>query len=256
MRNQRVDVFCFFTSPERTPHKGVTMKIPGRLFKVPPRFSAKVISMLMIGFILFALPAHLFSYPRTSDDLIETSCEEGGQDAKRILIAYDTIHGSTAEVADQIGKELCSRDFQVDVRFVGNIASVEEYDAIILGSAIYEFNWLPDARRFLRNHYSDLSSKPVAVFIVCSAMYQDTPESRDAVRKAFVTPLLTRYPAIIPLSIGLFGGAVDFNTNRYNLFEKIVLRILAKVLGFTESADWRDWDYISDWAEAVGDLVE
>jgi menaquinone-dependent protoporphyrinogen IX oxidase len=87
-------------------------------------------------------------------------------------------------------------------------------------------------------------------------MYQDTPESRDAVRKAFVSPLLTRYPAISPLSIGLFGGAVDFNTNRYNLFEKIVLRILGKALDFKDSADWRDWAYISDWAQEVGDLVE
>jgi menaquinone-dependent protoporphyrinogen oxidase len=228
----------------------------GRLSSASYRFSIKVLSMLMMGFILLASPANLLSYPRTSDDLIETSCEGSDQDAKSILIAYDTIHGSAAEVADQIGKDLCSRGFKVDVRFVGNASSIEEYDAIILGSAIYKFNWLPDARRFIRNHYSDLSSKPVAVFIVCSAMYQDTPESRDAVRKAFVSPLLTRYPAIQPLSIGLFGGAVDFNTNRYNLFEKIVLRILGKLLGFTESADWRDWDYINDWAQEVGDMVE
>ena len=210
----------------------------------------------MMGFILFASPADLFSYPRTPDDLVETSCDGGDQDARSILIVYDTIHGSTAEVADKIGNALCSRGFTVDVRFVGNTSSIEEYDAVILGSAIYEFNWLPDARRFLRNYYAALSSKPVAVFIVCSAMYQDTPESRDAVRKAFVSPLLTRYPAISPLSIGLFGGAVDFNTNRYNLFEKIVLRILGKALGFKDSADWRDWDYISDWAQEVGDLVE
>ena len=228
----------------------------GRLSRSSYRFSVKVLSMLMIGFIFLASPANLFSYPRTSDDLIEASCEGGNQDAKRILIAYDTIHGSAAEVADQVGKELCSRGFTVDVRFAGNASSIEEYDAVILGSAIYEFTWLPDARRFLRNYYAALSSKPVAVFIVCSAMYQDTPESRDAVRKAFVSPLLTRYPAISPLSIGLFGGAVDFNTNRYNLFEKIVLRILGKALGFKDSADWRDWDYISDWAQEVGDLVE
>ena len=229
--------------------------MPDRLSEVSSLFSVKVLSMVIVV-ILFASPANLFSYPRTSDDLIEASCEGGYQDAKRILIAYDTIHGSTAAVADKIGKELCSRGFKVDVRFVGNTSSIEEYDAVILGSAIYEFTWLPDARRFLRNYYAALSSKPVAVFIVCSAMYQDTPESRDAVRKAFVTPLLTRYPAINPLSIGLFGGAVDFNTNRYNLFEKIVLRILGKALGFKDSADWRDWDYISDWAQEVGDLVE
>jgi hypothetical protein len=125
------------------------MVMLGRLFGVPPRFSVKVLSMVIVV-ILFASPANLFSYPRTFDDLIEASCEGGNQDAKRILIAYDTIHGSTAEVADKIGKELCSRGFKVDVRFVGNTSSIEEYDAVILGSAIYEFNWLPDARRFFK----------------------------------------------------------------------------------------------------------
>lgn len=232
------------------------MNRSGRLFGIPPRFYGKVLVIVIMWFILFVSPANLFSYPRTPDDLIETSCEGESQDVKRILIAYDTIHGSTADVADQIGKELCAQGFTVDVRFIGNASSIEDYDVIILGSAIYEFNWLPDARRFVRHHYSTLSSKPVAVFIVCSAMYQDTPESREEVRKAFVSPLLDRYPAISPLAIGLFGGAVDFNTNRYNLFEKIVLRILGKVLNFKASADWRNWDYISDWAQEVGDLLE
>ncbi len=227
-----------------------------RSLGVHPRVPLKALYLFMIGFILFASPANLFSSPRTNDDLIETSCVGEDQGAQRILVAYDTIHGSTAEVADHIGAELCARGFTVDIRFVGNVSSLEDYDAVIIGSAIYEFNWLPDARRFVRHHYATLASKPVAVFIVCSAMYQDTPESRDAVQKAFVSPLLNRYPAISPLSIGLFGGAVDFNINRYNLFEKFVLRILGKVLGFTDSADWRDWEYISEWAQEVGDLVE
>jgi len=219
-------------------------------------FNGKAFSMLLILFSLFVFPATLFSSPRTSDDLIQTSCAGAGQDAKKILIAYDTIHGATAEVTDQIGKELCSRGFQVDVRFVRNVSSIEAYDAVIIGSAIYKFNWLPDARGFLKNHYAALASKPTALFIVCSAMYKDTPENRDAAQKSFVSPLLTKYPAISPLSIGLFGGAVDFKTNRYNLFEKIVLRILGKMLGFKDSADWRDWEYISDWAQEVADKLQ
>jgi menaquinone-dependent protoporphyrinogen oxidase len=142
------------------------------------------------------------------------------------------------------------------VRLARNVLSVDAYDAIILGSAIYQFNWLTDARRFLKNHYAALSSKPTALFIVCSAMYRDTPENRDAVRKSFVEPVLSRYPDIRPRAVGLFGGAVDFKTNHYNLFEKIVLRILGKILGFKDSADWRDWEYISDWAQEVADKLQ
>lgn len=232
------------------------MNMPVRLSTTSHRFSEKVLSVLLIFFSLFAFPVNLFSAPRTAGDLIQTSCEGAGPDAKRILVAYDTIHGASAEVAERIGSELCARGFQVDVRFVRNVSSIEAYVAVILGSAIYKFNWLPDARRFLKNHYAALSSKPTALFIVCSAMSNDTPENRDAAQKSFVSPLLTKYPAISPLSIGLFGGAVDFKTNRYNLFEKIVLRILGKMLGFKDSADWRDWEYISDWSQEVGDKLQ
>ena len=90
--------------------------------------------------------------PRTPADLIEDSCGGSVTGGKRILVAYDTIHGSTAEVAKEIGTALCARGFQVDIRFVGNVTSLADYDAVILGSAIYEFRWLPDAMAFLKNN--------------------------------------------------------------------------------------------------------
>ena len=230
--------------------------MPGKVSLVSPVLPGKALSVLLIFFSLLAVPATLFSYPRTPADLIERRCGEDLQEAKKILVAYDTIHGSTAEIAERIGTELCARGFQVDVRLARNVLSVDAYDAIILGSAIYQFNWLPDARRFLKDYNAALSSKPAALFIVCSAMYKDTPENRDAVRKSFVEPVLSRYPDIRPLAVGLFGGAMDFKTNRYNLFEKIVLRILGKILGFKDSADWRNWAYISHWLHEVGDKLQ
>ena len=45
--------------------------------------------------------------PRTPDDLIETDCAGDNQTASSVLIAYDTIHGTTAEVAEAIGEDLC-----------------------------------------------------------------------------------------------------------------------------------------------------
>ncbi len=237
--------------------KGCEINMTGRSCIASYSSFGKVLSTLLIIFSLIAaFPATLFSYPRTPADLIEISCGEEHPEAKKILVAYDTIHGATAEVAERIGAALCARGFQVDVRFVRNVLSVDAYDAIILGSAIYKFNWLPDARRFLRNQYAALSSRPTALFIVCSAMAKDTPENRASVQESFVDPVLARFPDISPLSIGLFGGAVDFKTNRYNFFEKIVLRILGKMLGFKDSADWRDWEYIGNWSQEVSDKLQ
>jgi menaquinone-dependent protoporphyrinogen oxidase len=194
--------------------------------------------------------------PRTPADLIEDSCGGSVTGEKRILVAYDTIHGSTGEVTKEIGAALCAQGFQVDIRFVGNVTSLADYDAVILGSAIYEFRWLPDATAFLKKNQAVLSSLPVAYFIVGAALFQDTPENREAVKKSFVDPVLAEYPDIKPLSIGFFGGAVDFNKEQYNLFEKFVLRILGLIVGFKDSADWRNWEYINTWANEMGDKLQ
>lgn len=193
--------------------------------------------------------------PRTIDDNISRSCGDTG--APRLLIAYDTIHGSAGEVAARIGEVLCSRGFAADVKWVGDVAGLDGYDGFVVGSALYQFTWLGDAKKFLDTNCVQLAARPTAVFVVGASMSQDTPQTRDMVQKAFVQPVLKKYPAISPLSVGLFGGAFDFDQEQYTLFEKIVLRILGFVLRLPDrrKADWRNWDAMDAWAvELAGKL--
>jgi len=204
---------------------------------------------LFVLLSFFACSVSAFAAPRTDDDLIEMSC--GEEYSKYILIAYDTIHGSTAEVAEYIGNDLCDQGFRVDLRLVTNVESISAYDAIIVGSALYEFTWLKDAKKFLQQNQTALAQLPTAYFIVGASMSVDTPETREMAKKNFVDPVLKKFPDITPLSIGLFGGAVDFATNDYNLFEWVVLKILGLILGYTDSADWRNWDAIDTWSKEL-----
>jgi menaquinone-dependent protoporphyrinogen oxidase len=194
-----------------------------------------------------------FAYPRTDNDLIEMTC--GETDSKQVLIAYDTIHGSTAEVGDRIGKNLCDQGFRVDLRLAAHVEDISEYDAVIVGSAIYRFAWLKDAKAFLQQNQTALAQLPTAYFIVGASMSEDTPENREAVKKTFVDPVLEEFASITPLSIGLFGGAVDFAANDYNFFEWVVLKILGLILGYTEGADWRNWEAIDIWSEELTDKL-
>ena len=204
---------------------------------------------LFVLLSFFACSVSAFASPHTDDDLIEMSC--GEEYSKYILIAYDTIHGSTAEVAEYIGNDLCDQGFRVDLRLVTNVGSISAYDAIIVGSALYEFAWLGDAKNFLQQNQTALAQLPTAYFIVGASMSVDTPETREMAKKNFVDPVLKKFPDITPLSIGLFGGAVDFATNDYNLFEWVVLKILGLILGYTDSADWRNWDAIDTWSKEL-----
>jgi len=204
---------------------------------------------LFVLLSFFACSVSAFASPRTDDDLIEISC--GEEYSKYILIAYDTIHGSTAEVAEYIGNDLCDQGFRVDLRLVTNVQSVSAYDAIIVGSALYEFAWLMDAKEFLKQNQTDLAQLPTAYFIVGASMAVDTPETREMAKTFFVDPVLNEFPDITPLSIGLFGGAVDFAANEYNIFEWVVLKFLGLFLGYTDSADWRKWEAIDLWSKEL-----
>jgi menaquinone-dependent protoporphyrinogen oxidase len=207
---------------------------------------------VLLGF--FACTISAFAYPRTDDDLIETTCGEQG--SKYVLIAYDTIHGSTAEVAEYLGNELCDQGFRVDVLLAANADDISAYDAVIVGSALYGFSWLADAKQFLRDNQATLSQLPTAYFVVGASMYEDTPANREAVKRAFVDPVINQYPNITPLSVGTFGGAVNFDENKYNFIEKIVLRIVGLILGYRNNADWRSWQAIENWGEDLAGILQ
>jgi len=196
------------------------------------------------------------AYPRTDNDSIEKSCRPENDIARKILIAYDTIHGSTAEVAATIGEDLCAMGFRVDVKLAVNVSNVDDYDGFIVASGIYKFTWLPDALAFLDKFKEQIETKPTAIFIVCSGMAEDTLDNRVSIQKAFIDPVLRKHPGIGPVSVGLFGGAVDFTNEQYTVFEKIVLRMLGLIMHFKDKADWRNWDAIDAWAAEVGDKMK
>ena len=86
----------------------------------------------------------------------------------KILVAYSSKYGATAEIAEKIGQILRQADFQVDVLHVKNIKDATLYNAIILGSAAYMFRWRPDAVSFLQKRQGLLAEKPT--WLLCSRM--------------------------------------------------------------------------------------
>jgi menaquinone-dependent protoporphyrinogen oxidase len=202
---------------------------------------------VLLSFIACSVSA--FAEPRTEDDLIEMSCGEN-DNATKVLVAYDTIHGSTAEVAEYIGYGLCDQGFKVDVQLAYNAVNISTYDAVILGSPVYQFSWMEGIKSFIRKNKSALSLMPTAYFMLGASMATDTPKNRESVKKLFMDPVLAEFPQVVPLTLGLFGGAVN-NENEYNSLERITVKILGFILRFNKegAADWRNWDTIDIWTE-------
>lgn len=159
----------------------------------------------------------------------------------RILVAYASRAGSTAEVAEAVGQILREGGAEVDVQPVKDIQSLAGYDALVLGSAIWMGKPLPEARRFAAAQRQALANLPVAYFALCETLREDTPANRDRAR-CFLAPLRKLKQ---PVSLGLFAGAKD-----YSSVHPFVRWVLVNLLKLPEG-DWRDWAQIRAWAAAL-----
>lgn len=154
----------------------------------------------------------------------------------KILIAYGSKAGSTAEVAEAIGEEMQALGAEVTVQPVETIKDLQAYDAVVLGSAVRAFRLLGVTRRFLRRHKKALKQVPIAYFLVCLVMSKDTPENIERA-KGFARPMLKIKE---PVSLGLFGGCMDPDK---------LTGFAAKMMQSQTHADFRDWDAIRGWAQ-------
>jgi menaquinone-dependent protoporphyrinogen oxidase len=82
----------------------------------------------------------------------------------RVLVAYGSKHGSTAEIAEAIADTLRTHGIDADCLQAGKVDDVAGYDAIVLGSAVYMRRWRREARRFVHHHARTLAERPFWVF--------------------------------------------------------------------------------------------
>ena len=87
--------------------------------------------------------------------------------SRKILVTYASRAGSTAEVAEAIGKILIDSRVQVDVMSMNDVKDLSSYQAVVAGSAIHKSRWLPEAMEFIKVHQAELSQKTFAIFTVC-----------------------------------------------------------------------------------------
>jgi menaquinone-dependent protoporphyrinogen oxidase len=160
--------------------------------------------------------------------------------ADRILVAYATRYGSTAEVAETIGDELRKAGVEVDVRPVDEVQDLSLYRAAVIGSPIYMGKWLPESQVFIEKNQQYLRTIPVAYFAVGLTVAEGGAE---ILRKAEASMDAVRM-LVNPVEVGVFPGKLVSGGLSFT-DRAIVTMIRAK------SGDFRDWETVRSWAEAV-----
>ncbi len=156
---------------------------------------------------------------------------------KSILLAYATRYGSTQEVAGAITAVLREAGFDVDIQLMQEVQTLANYDAVVLGAAIYNAKWHPDAHQFLSQHQEALSQRPVVIFALGPLSTSDAAR-RNSRRQ--LNSELAKYPWLEPVAVEIFAGKYDPSKPGLGFFDR-----------FVPASDHRDWDAIRAWANAL-----
>lgn len=122
-----------------------------------------------------------------------------------VLIAYASRGGSTRAVAERIAQQLEERGRAAVVEAAGDIADLSAYHAVVLGSAIYDGRWLPEADELAQRNRGSLANRPVWLFSV--GALSDRQFGSVLRRPPKALPRLR--DAIRPRGIRTFAGVVD-----------------------------------------------
>lgn len=167
----------------------------------------------------------------------------------RVSVVYATKYGSTAEVAQAIGKRLSRAGAEVDVRPVKEVKSLGGVDAVVLAAPLYIGFLLKDARKFLEQHQEKLARLPVAVAMLGPTSAED---DMDEARQQ-IEPALGKAPWFKPVATEMFVGVYD--PGKLRGADKLVAILPASPLHGRPAADDRDWAAIEAWSDRLPELL-
>ena len=159
-----------------------------------------------------------------------------------VVVAAASRHGATAEIASAIREALRERGVPAVALPVEDVDTLEGYDAVVLGSAVYMGRWLEPARRFATEHAEELAARPTWLFSCGPVGEPAKPRAEDAVDVSGIEA------ATHPRAYRVFPGRIDRRS--LGFAERAVVGALR-----VPDGDYRDWDAVAAFAQEVGEGV-
>ena len=159
----------------------------------------------------------------------------------KVLVCAASKYGATSEIAHAVADVLAERGCQVTVLPPEKAGAVEEYDAVVLGSAVYMGQWMKPARELAQRSTGALAARPVWLF---SSGPVGEP-AKPADNPVDVTKILAA------------TGARDHQIFAGKLVKKHLSfpdRAVVSAIRAQEG-DFRDWAQIKGWATGIADAL-
>jgi menaquinone-dependent protoporphyrinogen oxidase len=160
----------------------------------------------------------------------------------KVLVTYATKYGATQEIAEAIGQVLSQTGLSTDVQPIHLVSDLSQYQALVIGSAVYIGKWRKEAMRFLKANEKKLSGMSVWLFSSGPTGEGDPVEILKGWRMPrAIQPIVDH---IKPRGNRVFHG--DVNVSKLNPIERLMIKNVEAPVG-----DFRDWDAIRSWANTI-----
>jgi menaquinone-dependent protoporphyrinogen oxidase len=167
----------------------------------------------------------------------------------KTVVVYASKYGSTKGIAEFITETLRQQRTRAEVQQVDVVHNPADYDAFVIGSAVYMMHWLKEAMEFVMQNRTVLASRPVWLFS-SGPLGTEAKDAQGRELRVVAEPkeIAELREAINPRDHRVFFGALDSSKLG---FAHRMTRKLPAAHAMLPEGDFRDWKEIEAWASSI-----
>ena len=155
----------------------------------------------------------------------------------RVLVSVASRHGGTLDMGTAVADVLRESGLEVDEVSPDDVEHVDQYDAVVLGSAVYVGRMALGMRDLVDRQAGQLRGRPVWMF--WSGPVGDTPGAGQTPDD--VTSVAS---AVSARDVRMFAGRLE--RDELNISERALVALV-----HAEQGDFRDLDEVREWAAGI-----
>jgi menaquinone-dependent protoporphyrinogen oxidase len=158
-----------------------------------------------------------------------------------VLIAYATVEGHTAHIADEMRATLAGAGHDVSLLHVRDAGDElpPDVDAVIVGGPIHVGKHKRELVGWAARHRLRLSALSSGFFTVCLTAADDTEEARATT--AEYVQAFSEETGWAPRHTAVFAGRLAWT--QYGVFTRVLMKLITRHQGVTDQDVHRDYDY-------------
>ena len=154
----------------------------------------------------------------------------------RVLTVSGSTRGGTEGLAHLVADDLRDEGVNVDLLPPSQVKNPDDYNAVVVGGALYSSRWHRQARQFVRQHTGELRQRPT--FFFSSGPLDDSASRSTIPPVRQVKALMGRVSARDHMT---FGGRLARDATGF----------AASAVAKKNSGDWRDAAQVQAWAKSI-----